>query len=73
MGGQRPALAALRPGKESRYSLYRKLDELQGRTARVCGKSLSPTGIRSPDRPARSDSLSWPKAFGCNKSEIIPP
>ena len=43
------------PGK-TRYPLYRRLG---GLTADLdgCGKISPPTGIRSPDRPARSDSL----------------
>ena len=42
--------------KESRYKLYRRLDGSQGRSERVRKISL-PTGIRSSDRPARSESL----------------
>ena len=54
-GGQRHAPAALPPGK-TRYPLYRKLGGPQGRSERV--KKISPhTGIRSPDRPVRSESL----------------
>ena len=41
VGGQRHVSAALPPGK----------------TLDGCGKSRPPTGIRSPDRPARSESL----------------
>ena len=55
MGGQRHALAALLPGK-TRYPLYRRLGGPQGRSGRV-RKISPPTGIRSPDRPARSQSL----------------
>jgi hypothetical protein len=55
VGGQRHAPAALPPGK-TRYPLYRKLGERQGRSGRV--RKISPsTGIRSPDRSARSESL----------------
>ena len=43
------------PGK-TRYPLYRRLGGPQGRSGEV-GKSCPPTGIRSPDRPARSQSL----------------
>jgi len=50
VGGRRHALAALTPG-ETRYPLYRRLGGPRG------ADNLSPTGIRSPDRPARSDSL----------------
>ena len=45
----------LPPGK-TRYSLYRRLSGPQGRSGQV-GKISPPTGIRSPDRPARSQSL----------------
>ena len=53
--GQRQAPAALIPGK-TRYPLYRRLGGPQERFGRV-RKILPPTGIRSPDRPARSESL----------------
>jgi hypothetical protein len=52
--GQRHALAALPPGK-TRYPLYRRLGGSQG-FLDGCGKSR-PSGIRFPDRPARSESL----------------
>jgi len=52
VGGQRHAPAALPPGK-NRLKLYRRLGEPQGRSRQV-RKISSPTGIRSPDRPARS-------------------
>ena len=55
MGGQRHAQAALAPGK-TRYPLYKRLGGSRGRSGRV-GENLAPTGIRSPDRPARSESL----------------
>jgi hypothetical protein len=45
----------LYPGK-TRYPLYRRLGGPQGRSGRVL-KNLAPTGIRSPDRSARSQSL----------------
>ena len=55
VGGQRHAPAALPPGK-TRYSLHKRLGGPQGRSGRV--RQISPpTGIRSPDRPARSESL----------------
>jgi hypothetical protein len=55
VGGQRHAPAALPPGM-TRYRLYRRLDGPQGLSGRVL--KISPlTGIRSPDRPARSESL----------------
>jgi hypothetical protein len=43
------------PGK-TRYPLYRRLGGSQGRSGKV-RKISPPTGIRSPDRPARSQSL----------------
>ena len=55
MGGQGHAPAALPPGK-TRYPLYRRLGGPQGRSGRV-RKISPPTGIRSPDSPARSQSL----------------
>ena len=44
----------LLPGK-TRYPLYRRLGGHQGRSGRA--ENLALTGIRSPDRPARSQSL----------------
>jgi len=44
----------LPPGK-THYPFYRRLGGSQGRSGRV--KKLVPTGILSPDRPARSQSL----------------
>ena len=55
VGGQRHPPAALAPGK-TRYPLYRRLGGPQGRYGPV-KKISSPIGIRSPDRPARSESL----------------
>ena len=46
---------SLPPGK-TRYPLYRKLGGTQGRSGQV-RKVSPPTGIRSPDRPARNQSL----------------
>jgi hypothetical protein len=45
----------LPPGK-TRYPLYRRLRGPQGRSGQV-RKISPPTGIRSPDRPVRSQSL----------------
>ena len=56
VGGQRHAPTALPPGK-TRYTLYRRLGGLQGRSGRLWKLSPPPTGIRSPDRPARSELL----------------
>ena len=55
MGGQRHDPAALPPGK-TRYPLYRRLLEPQG-PIWTDAENLAPTGLRSPDRPARSESL----------------
>ena len=55
MGDQRHAPAALPSGK-TWYPLYRRVGGPQGRSGRV-RKISPPTGIRSPDRPARSASL----------------
>jgi hypothetical protein len=55
--GQRHVPAAFNLGKETRYQLYRRLGGPQGRSGRVRKISPSPTGIRSPDRPALGDSL----------------
>ena len=54
VGGQRHAPAVLPPGK-TRYPLYRGLGGSQGHSGRA--ENLVPTGIRSPDRPARSELL----------------
>jgi len=56
VGGQRYAPAALPPGK-TRYPLYRMLGGTQGRSRRVRKMSPPPTGIRSSDHSARSESL----------------
>jgi hypothetical protein len=55
VGGQHHAPAALPLGK-TRYPLYRRLGGPQDRSGRV-RKISPPTGIRSPDRPVRSQSL----------------
>jgi hypothetical protein len=55
VGGQSYALVAL-PLVKTRYPLRRRLDGPQGRSGRV-RKISSRTGIRSPDRPASSESL----------------
>ena len=53
MSASRPD-RSLPPGK-TRYPLYRRLGGPQGQSVRV--ENLSPTGIRSSDRPALSQSL----------------
>ena len=54
--GQRHAPAALYPRGKTRYPLYRRLGGPQGWSGQVW-KISTPTGIRFPDRPARSHSL----------------
>ena len=44
------------PGKDTRYPLYKRMGGPQGRSGQV-RKISPPTGIRSPDRPALSESL----------------
>jgi len=48
--------AALPPGKETRYPLYRGLGGPESPSGRLRKISL-PTGFRSSDRPTRSESL----------------
>jgi hypothetical protein len=55
VGCQRHALVGLQPGK-TRYSLYRRLSWPLSPSGRVW-KISPPTGIRSPDRSVRSESL----------------
>ena len=56
VGALMPRPGRFIPRNESRYPLYRRLGGPQGRSGRV--QNISPrTGIRSPDRPARSESL----------------
>jgi len=43
------------PPERTQYPLYRRLGWPQGRSGRA--ENLAPTGIQSPDRPARSQSL----------------
>jgi hypothetical protein len=69
VGGQCHAPAVLPPGK-AQYPLYRRLGGPQGRSGQV--QEISPpTGIRSPDRPARSKSLyrlSYPAIYVTEKA-----
>jgi hypothetical protein len=51
-----PRPGRLSPGKDTRYQLYRRLGGPQGQSERV-RKISPPAGIRSPDRPACSESL----------------
>ena len=60
-GTRRGEGSASRPGRslppgKTRYQLYRRLSGSQGRSGQV-RKISPPTGVRSPDRPARSPSL----------------
>ena len=43
------------PSGKTRYPLYRRLGGPQGRSGPA--ENVAPLGIRSPDRPARSQSL----------------
>ena len=57
VGGQHHAPAFLTPGN-TRYPLYRRLGGSQGRSGRV--RTISrPIGVRTPNRPARSEALYW--------------
>ena len=62
VGDQPHAPTALPLGK-TQYPLFRRLGAPQGRSGRV-RKISPPTGIRSPDRPARSESL-YRLSFPC--------
>jgi len=55
MGGQRHAPAAIPPGKTP-VSIVKKAGWAPG-TVWTDAENLAPTGIRSPDRPIRSESL----------------
>jgi hypothetical protein len=55
VGGQRHAPAALPPGK-TLYPLYRRLGRAPGPVWTVA-ENLASNGIRSPDRPTRTESL----------------
>jgi hypothetical protein len=55
-GWSMPRPGRFTPGKETPYPLYRMLGGRHGLSGRV--RNISPpTGIRSPDLPARSESL----------------
>jgi hypothetical protein len=54
VGGQRHAPAALPPGK-TRYPLYKA--GWASEPVWTGAENLAPNGIRSPDRPPRSESL----------------
>ena len=64
-GWSTPRPGRFTPGKETRYPLYRRLGGPKSRTGQV-QKISPPTGIRLPDRPARSESpyrLSYPGPY----------
>ena len=54
-GGQRPAPAALPPGKDP-VPIVQEAGWAPG-PVWTCAENFAPTGIRSPDRPVRSESL----------------
>jgi hypothetical protein len=59
VGGQGHAPAALPPGKEALYPLYRRLGGPQSRSGRVW-KNSPATGIGSPDhQPVASRYTDW--------------
>ena len=55
VGGQRHASAALQPGKEP-VPIVQEAEWAPG-PVWTGTENLAPTGIRSPDRPSRSQSL----------------
>jgi len=55
VGGQRHAPAALLPGRD-RFPIVQKAEWAPG-PIWTGAENLAPTGIPSPDRPARSESL----------------
>ena len=73
VGGQHHAPANLPPGK-TRYVLYRRLGGPTGPDWTVV-ENLAPIGIRSPDRPVRSQSLyrlSYRGPFLCGRWVNVP-
>jgi len=69
------------PRGKTRYPLYRRLGGPPG-LVRTGAENLAPTGIRSPDRPARSQSLyrlrypalnhwEWLFMIGCKCKSLI--
>jgi len=72
---QRHAPAAFYLSEKIRYPLCRRLGGPQGRSGQV-RKISPPTGIRSPDRPARSQSLyrlRYPAPFHTPYPKILGP
>ena len=74
MGGgwSTPRPGRFTPWKETRYPLYRRLGGPRRRSGRV-RKISPPTGIRSPDRPARSKLLYRLSYPGPQKKDIYFP
>ena len=68
VGGKRHLLPALPSGK-IRYPFYRRLDGPHSRSVRL-RKISSPNGIRSSERPARSESL-YPLSY-TGTSPLVP-
>jgi hypothetical protein len=65
VGGQRHALAAFTPGKDP-VPIVQESGWVPG-PVWIGAENLAPNGIRSPDLPARSESLyrlSYPGPFG---------
>ena len=72
-GWSAPHPGRLTPPRKTRYPLYRRLGGPQG-PVWTGAENLAPTGIRSPDRPARSESLyrlSYPGPHSCNMHHNI--
>jgi hypothetical protein len=74
-GWSAPRPGHFTPRKETRYTLYRKLGGPQGQAGRM-RKDSPPTGIRSPDRPTRSQSLyrlsyRGPQIFSVDFGKIV--
>jgi hypothetical protein len=54
VGGHRHTLATLRPGRPATHCIGGWVGHMAGLDG---GENLASTGIRCPDRPARSESL----------------
>ena len=67
--GSASRLGRCLPPGQTRYPLYRSLGGPQGRSGQV-RKISPPTEFRSPDRPARSQSLYW-LSYPARKTEIL--
>ena len=69
MGGQRHAPAALTPGKDP-VPIVQEAGRAPGPVWKGA-ESLTPIGIRSPDRPARSESLYGLSRPGPQIQEVV--